>query len=761
MKMQPLKGPKLRWTALRQRWQQRLPDWSGRIWLPFKAVVGVAGFVLVLRSTGLLQSLEWGAYDQMFRWRPPEPRDDRILIVGINETDIQEFQSWPISDRVLAELLQKLDSYSPRAIGLDIYRDIPAEPGYAELQQVFASTPNLIGIEEVPVANNRIGVRPPKVLAELGAVGFNNVVIDFDNKIRRNLLYLWGEEKSYQSFALKLALLYLQEEGIKLQPSSEHPEHFQLGPYTFPRFEGNDGPYIDQDNGGYQVLANFHLGAAHDSQLVPYRQVSMRDVLEGKVPADWVRDRVVLIGSTTTSLNDFFYTPNSAGFFPAPRKIFGVQLHANFVSQLLSAALNDRPPSILFWSEPIEWLWIVLWSIAGALISSTGRSPIRLTGSILLASLILFGTSTLLFILGWWVPLIPPLLTLLGSAGLLTSYIAYHEEKLKRSFAESKDFLDQIINTIPDPIFVKDQNHRWIVLNEAYCQLIGYPLPVVLEKSDYEIFSTAEANLFWQEDEWVLTTGLPHENEAQLTDATGTVHYIATKRSLHKDSAGNVFLVGVIRDITERKKMEEELKRTASELAQSYQELKVSEDRLRHQAYHDTLTNLPNRKLFSERLNQALEWAAINNQLVAVLFIDLDGFKQINDTLGHDSGDLLLKEVARRLTACLRGSDTVARLGGDEFILILPAIPRPQDVASVAQKIMTTLGEPVAIAGDLIQVTASIGISLYPLNGDDADLLIKRADAAMYRSKELGKNQYEFYEVSETSGPGKIRDPGY
>jgi diguanylate cyclase (GGDEF)-like protein/PAS domain S-box-containing protein len=748
MKMQPLKGPQRLWSALTQRWQQRLPDWSGSIWLHFKAVVGVAGFVLVLRSTGLLQSLEWAAYDQMFRWRPPEHLDDRILIVGINETDIREFQTWPISDRVLAELLQRLDSYSPRAIGLDLYRDIPVEPGHAELQQVFATTPNLIGIEEVPIANNLIGVRPPKVLAELGAVGFNNVAIDSDGTIRRNLLYLWGEEKSYQSLALKLALLYLQTEGIKLQPSPEHPKHFQLGPHTFPRFERNDGPYIHQDNGGYQVLANFHVGDPVESELVPYREVSMRQVLEGEVPADWVRDRVVLIGSTATSINDFFYTPQSSGLFQAPKKVFGVQLHANFVSQILSAALDDRPPSILFWSEPIEWLWIVLWAIAGAIISSTWRSPVRLTGSILLASVTLFASATLLFLLGWWVPLIPPLLTLIGSAGLLTSYIAYHEEKLKRSFAESKDFLDQIINTIPDPIFVKDKNHRWIVLNQAFCQLIGYPLQGVLEKSDYELFSTDEAQLFWQEDEWVLTTGLPHENEAKLTDATGTLHYIATKRSLHKDSAGNVFLVGVIRDITERKQMEEELKRTASELAQSYQELKVSEDRLRHQAYHDTLTNLPNRKLFSDRLNQALEWAAINNQIVAVLFIDLDGFKQINDTLGHDSGDLLLKEVAKRLTSCLRGSDTVARLGGDEFTVILPAIPRPQDVASVAQKIMTTLGEPVAIAQDLIQITASIGISLYPLNGEDAATLIKLADAAMYRSKELGKNQYEFYEVS-------------
>ncbi len=748
--MQPLKGPTQLWTGVKQLYQQRRHA--------FFAAFGVAGFVLVVRSLGLLQSMEWAAYDQMFRWRPPEQRDDRILIVGIDETDIRQLQTWPIPDRVLAQLLQKLDTYSPRAIGLDIYRDIPIEPGYTELQQVFATTPNLIGIEEVPIANNLSGVRPPQILAELGAVGFNNVVIDSDGKLRRNLLYLWSDEKSYQSFALKLALIYLEAEGIQLQASTRHPEHFQIGPKTFPRFEKNDGPYIRQDNGGYQLLANFHIGEKGKYELVPYRTVSMRDVLEDRVPADWVRDRVVVIGSTATSIKDFFYTPNSAGVIQAPKQVFGVQLHANFVSQILSAALDGRPPSISFASEPVEWLWIVGWSIAGATISCSWRSPVRFTGSLILASLTLFATATLLFFIGWWVPLIPPLLTLMGSAGVLTTYIAYHEEKLKRSFAESKEFLDQIINTIPDPIFVKDKNHRCIVLNEAYCKLIGYPLNVVIEKSDYEVFPTDEANLFWQEDEWVLTTGRPHENEAKLTDATGMIHYIATKRSLHKDAVGNVFLVGVIRDITERKQMEEELKRTAAELAHSYQELKISEDQLRHQAYHDSLTNLPNRKLFSDRLIQSLEWAAINNQILAVLFIDLDGFKQINDTLGHDSGDLLLKEVARRLIACLRGSDTVARLGGDEFTVILPAIPREQDVASVADKIMSTLGEPFAIAGDSIHVTASIGISLYPFNGEDADTLIKRADAAMYRSKQLGKNQYEFYKLSGASGPLKVKD---
>ncbi|UBF29630.1 GGDEF domain-containing protein [Kovacikia minuta CCNUW1] len=169
-----------------------------------------------------------------------------------------------------------------------------------------------------------------------------------------------------------------------------------------------------------------------------------------------------------------------------------------------------------------------------------------------------------------------------------------------------------------------------------------------------------------------------------------------------------------------------------------------STNHLRHLANHDALTGLPNRILFQERLSQALTWADENNQLVALLFLDLDGFKLINDTQGHDVGDLLLKAIAQRLTQCLRGSDTVSRLGGDEFTVILPAIPTPQDAGRVAEKILSTLAKPFAIDGHTIFVTISVGISLYPKQGQDAETLIKEADNAMYRAKELGKNRYEF-----------------
>ncbi len=139
-----------------------------------------------------------------------------------------------------------------------------------------------------------------------------------------------------------------------------------------------------------------------------------------------------------------------------------------------------------------------------------------------------------------------------------------------------------------------------------------------------------------------------------------------------------------------------------------------------------------------------MDWAQNSNLLLGLLFIDLDGFKQVNDTLGHEIGDRLLVTVGQRLSNCLRGSDTVSRLGGDEFTVILRAIPNVQVAAKVAEKILSTITEPIVLDGYTTKVSASIGISIYPVNSRDSENLIKQADSAMYRAKHLGKNRYEF-----------------
>ncbi|MEG4055173.1 MULTISPECIES: CHASE2 domain-containing protein [unclassified Microcoleus] len=679
----------------------------------------VASTVIVMRWFGFFQVWEWAAFDQFVRWRPAEPIDSRIVIVEIKEADLQKY-GYPISDAVLAQLLQKLHAGKPRAIGLDVYRDLPTQPGNAELLKTFKTIPNLIGIELMP-DETRFGVRPPPVLDKLDRIGFNNVVIDADSKVRRTLLYAWpGDGKTHQSFALRLALLYLKSEGISPQRARVNPKYLQLGKGVFRPFQPNDGAYVRSDSRGYQILTN--LRGPRGS----FRTASMGDVLSGRVPADFVRSRVVLIGSNAPSLKDFYQNAYSSGWFGPPQQIPGVELQAHFLSQILSAALDGRG-GINVLPEAAELLWILLWSWAGANVSwnlrSLGRSAYCLSSICLGLSATLY----LVFLAGWWLPLIPPILSLLGSGAAVVGYLAHLQEELKRS----KEFLQSLIDTITDPIFVKDRNHRCVVLNQAYCRFIGYPLEILTCRTDYELFPQAEAEIFWQQDELVLQTHQPRENEEYFTDAHGITHLIATKRSLHKDAAGNLFLVGAIRDITERQLRANALEQKNAELS--------------HQAYHDALTGLPNRQRFYECLHRSLEIASSTQELVALLFLDLDGFKSINDNLGHNVGDLLLKTVASRLKKCLRGSDTISRLGGDEFTVILPAIPGREEAAKVAEKICDAIMQPFILEEHTVSVTTSIGISLYPMDGQEPEMLVKNADVAMYRAKERGKNQYHFY----------------
>jgi len=183
-------------------------------------------------------------------------------------------------------------------------------------------------------------------------------------------------------------------------------------------------------------------------------------------------------------------------------------------------------------------------------------------------------------------------------------------------------------------------------------------------------------------------------------------------------------MVCVVRDITERTYAEEQIK---------------------HLAYHDALTGLPNRLLFKDRLTVALSHAQRDKTRLAVLFLDLDRFKVINDSLGHNIGDQLLQSVANRIQNGLRDSDTVARLGGDEFTLLLPHLSRSDDAAPIAQKLLEALRQPFLLEGREFLITTSIGISLFPEDGTDAETLIKNADTAMYQAKEQGRDNYQLF----------------
>jgi adenylate cyclase len=416
------------WTKLRQQlWQ-----WRGVL----IAAPSVAGLLIGLRSAGLLQGLELAALDQFFRLRPKEPVDSRIVIVGINEADVQKIGQWPMSDAKLAKLLETLKQQQPRAIGLDLYRDLPVEPGHQELVKVFESTPNLIGIQKVVGNSYGLSVNPPPTLSKLGQIGANDFVVDTDGKIRRSLLTLKDKSgNTISSFATRLALTYLDAKGIKLEVVDATKQKYKLGKAIFTPFDANDGGYSFADAGGYQILSNFR------NLRQGFRTLSMTDVLQGRVPTDLVRERIVLIGPTAESVGDYFYTPYSNGrLSQSATRVAGVAVHADVVSQILSAALEGRP-LIKVWSESVEWLWIFGWAVVGATLSwirryrdgATQRSPLTAVSIFLAGGGLVYG-SYLAFLQGWWIPVVPPLLALGGSAIAISSYVAYTATGMRQTF---------------------------------------------------------------------------------------------------------------------------------------------------------------------------------------------------------------------------------------------------------------------------------------------------------------------------------------
>lgn len=184
----------------------------------------------------------------------------------------------------------------------------------------------------------------------------------------------------------------------------------------------------------------------------------------------------------------------------------------------------------------------------------------------------------------------------------------------------------------------------------------------------------------------------------------------------------------VTRDITERKKLERQLE---------------------YMTYHDVLTGLPNRRLLYANLQQALEKAKASGEMVAALYLDCDHFKQINDTWGHDAGDVFLQMLAQRLQACVREQDTVARLGGDEFVVILTGIQNERQAEKVATRILHSLQQPWSFQGQTFSFTSSIGIALYPVSASEADQLLSNADKALYKAKATGRNQFFFFDPAQ------------
>jgi len=271
---------------------------------------------------------------------------------------------------------------------------------------------------------------------------------------------------------------------------------------------------------------------------------------------------------------------------------------------------------------------------------------------------------------------------------------------------------------------------RFLQVNQKLCDMLGYSRDELLALTIYDVTHVDDRNRFLsaidiQRARLLAGEIATYAVERRSVRKDGGVIWTNRTISLVRDAAGApLYFIRVIEDISERKRLQQDLQ---------------------HVAHHDSLTQLPNRELFYDRLAHALEQAQRRKWNTGVMFVDLDGFKRVNDTLGHGVGDQLLQQVSERLTRCVRAEDTVGRLGGDEFAIILSELAHEQDGGLVAQKVIDALSKPFQIDGNEIFITASIGVTTCPTDSRNADALISHADAAMYNAKKLGKNNYQFF----------------
>lgn len=274
-------------------------------------------------------------------------------------------------------------------------------------------------------------------------------------------------------------------------------------------------------------------------------------------------------------------------------------------------------------------------------------------------------------------------------------------------------------------IYITDDEHNIISANTALLEMTGYTLDEILGKNP-RIFSSGKQDRAFYQNMWATLNATDHwQGEIWDRRKNGEVFPLYTSITATRDSQGAVHnYIAICTDISERK---------------------AAEERIRYLAHHDVLTGLPNRALFQDRLGQAIAHAQRTNTRVAVLFVDLDRFKNINDSLGHHLGDELLKQIAARLRACVHMDDTVSRQGGDEFTLVVSELNDVTEAGQVAKRILDALAEPFRLDGHEVHTTASVGIAIYPEDGTDSDTLIRNADAAMYLAKERGRNNFQFF----------------
>ena len=660
------------------------------------------GLGLFFSFTQGLERWDRFIYDYLSTW-VTRPSSDNIVIIAIDEESLDHYGRWPWPRHIHADLIDKLSVGGAKVIGLDIILAEPS-PITPEDDQLLAEAVSRSDRVIMPVfaegksSANRMHLTKPIPIIEKAAAGLGHVdfELDSDGIMRRTFLMAGLGSPDWHAFAL--SMLHFTNPSITEDlPGTRNTQLKNASPKNWVR--------------DFEILLPFAGGPGH------YQRISYAKFMDPDFDPTVVHDKFVFVGSTAVGLSDALPTPVSGESVP----MSGVEINANLLD-----TLEQNLAIVPMGTRSRLLLTAFLVLIPFLLFSLFSQRTVQLLVGISLA-LVVFLTVILLMKEQIWYPPAPALLALFLSYPLWTWR---RLEILVRKLFKEKERALVTLHSIGDGVITTDNHCRIKYMNPAAEKLTGYTTEESRGSLLKEVFPVVG------EDKGRAQSAIVREcidkseivnlqDEVVFYDRSENEHIVRVTAGPLKDQGGNALgAVLGIHDVTEKKH---------------------ALQKLTYQATHDYLTSLPNRSLLYDRLHQAITRAQRSNYSVAVLFLDLDNFKKINDQLGHSGGDRLLQLVGNRLKDACRDGDTVARLGGDEFVVLLEELSDMRIAATVADKFIHLLEPSFAVDGNELFITGSIGISVFPKDGTNVDMLMKNADIAMYEVKKSGRNNYLFF----------------
>ncbi|MFZ1324491.1 MAG: EAL domain-containing protein [Candidatus Contendobacter sp.] len=672
------------------------------VWLDaIGCLVLLPALALWLAQSQVLQRWDALLYDWAIKNWSRTPTEN-IVIIAIDEHSLRELGRWPWSRRVHAELIEKLRAAGVKGIAIDI---VFAEPDAADpaADAALATALAAQGRVVLPVLNEQdrrggqlLETLPLPALA-VTAAGLGHIDVDLDPDSIARSVYLRAGLGSPHWPTLALALLETLDPAVGAALPGQRAATTTPSPYAWQR--------------DYRVLIPFAGPPGH------FPHFSYSDVLRGRVPATALQDRLILVGVTAVGSGDALPTPVSG----AARPMSGVEFNANVLDALQRGLLIQ--PLSLGYTLLLTGL-LALGSSGLYAVTPSRWMPLL---AVLLLTATLVGSWTVLHGAHRW---FPPATALLIQALSYPLWSWRHLQQAVRALFEQEQRAQVTLDSIADAVVATDARGLVHYLNPVAERLLDRSLTALRGRPLGALFQAA-AEL--QSKDWtdLALLCLEQRQLIQLAEPSilrnhaGREYPVRASAAPMRASRGDITgVVIAFSDLSETRRLTEQMA---------------------YQATHDALTDLPNLALLRDRLRHAIDRARHTGHALALLLISLDHIKKINEGLGRSAGDTLLRTVAARLQAGGRKEDTVARVGDDEFIYLLEDLAREERAADFARRLLQILCASITVDGHEYVITASIGVSLFPKDGEDPEVLLKNADIAVYRAKGNGVHKLQFY----------------